>query len=110
MSYSFRLPEEDQICECKYDAVRDRMDREDCPFHCDVTDDPAADEGRAEPPGCERLEAGMKIQNDREADVLSILLSENPVEESDEDKPGVIPDCDKDGYLVGDGIVDGIPC
>jgi hypothetical protein len=39
MSYSFRLPEEDSICECKYDEVRDRMDREDCPFHCDMADD-----------------------------------------------------------------------
>jgi uncharacterized protein YuzE len=48
----------------------------------------------------------MKIQYDPEVDVLSILLSENPVEESDEDKPGVILDYDKDGYLVGVGILD----
>lgn len=40
MSYSFRLPEEDPICECRYDEVHDRMDREDCPFHCDMVDDP----------------------------------------------------------------------
>ena len=40
MSYSFRLPEEDPVCECKYDEVHDRMDREDCPFHCDLEDDP----------------------------------------------------------------------
>ena len=40
MSYSFRLPEEDLICECKYDEVHDRMDREDCPFHCEMADDP----------------------------------------------------------------------
>ena len=40
MSYSFRLPEEDPICECKYDEVHDRMDREDCPFHCEMADDP----------------------------------------------------------------------
>lgn len=40
MSYSLRLPEEDPICECRYDEVHDRMDREDCPFHCDMTDDP----------------------------------------------------------------------
>ena len=39
MSYSFRLPEEDPVCECKYDEVHDRMDREDCPFHCDLIDD-----------------------------------------------------------------------
>jgi hypothetical protein len=39
MSYSFREPEEPSICECKYDEVRDWMDREDCPFHCDLVDD-----------------------------------------------------------------------
>jgi len=39
MSFSFRLPEEDPICECKYDAVHDRMDREDCAFHCDMIED-----------------------------------------------------------------------
>jgi hypothetical protein len=50
MSYSFQLPEQDLNCECKYDAVRDRMDREDCPCHCDIVDDPV-DEVRAETPG-----------------------------------------------------------
>ena len=39
MSFSFRLPEEDPVCECKYDEVHDRMDREDCPFHCDMVED-----------------------------------------------------------------------
>jgi hypothetical protein len=39
MSFSFRLPEEDPICECKYDEVHDRMDREDCAFHCDMVED-----------------------------------------------------------------------
>lgn len=48
----------------------------------------------------------MKIQYNPEADVLSILLSENPVEESDEDKPGVILDYDKDGNVVGVGILE----
>jgi hypothetical protein len=97
MSYSFRSPEQDPTCECKYDAVRDRMDRRDCPFHYDIVDDPEpADEAPGEQPDlvekdepvvmayngpedCEGLEAGMKIQYDREADVLSILLSESPV-------------------------------
>ena len=36
MSFSFQLPEEDLVCECKYDEIRDRMDREDCPFHGDI--------------------------------------------------------------------------
>lgn len=39
MSYSFQLPEDDPFCECKYDKVHDRMDREDCPYHCDTADD-----------------------------------------------------------------------
>ena len=32
---------------------------------------------------------------------LTIQLSNAPVEESDEDKPGVILDYDKDGNIVG---------
>ena len=39
MSYSFREPEEPPVCECRYDEIHDRMDREDCPFHCDIVDD-----------------------------------------------------------------------
>jgi hypothetical protein len=42
MSFSFRLPEEDPVCECRYDEIRDRMDREACPFHCDIVDDEPA--------------------------------------------------------------------
>ena len=38
MSYSFREPECPAYCECKYDEELDEMNREDCPFHCDVTD------------------------------------------------------------------------
>jgi hypothetical protein len=40
VSFSFQLPEEDPVCECKYDEAHDRMDREDCHFHCDVAEDP----------------------------------------------------------------------
>ena len=39
MSFSFRLPEDDPVCECKYDEIRDRMDRENCPFHCAIVED-----------------------------------------------------------------------
>lgn len=39
MSYSFRLPEEDPVCECSYDEIHDRMDREDCPFHCHILEE-----------------------------------------------------------------------
>ena len=33
--------------------------------------------------------------------MLRILLSDAPIAESDEDKPGVILDYDKDGNIVG---------
>lgn len=34
-------------------------------------------------------------------DVLRILLSDAPIDESDEDKPGVILDYEKDGNVIG---------
>ncbi len=43
----------------------------------------------------------MKVTYDPEVDVLRILLSDAPIEESDEDKPGIILDYDKDGNVVG---------
>jgi uncharacterized protein YuzE len=43
----------------------------------------------------------MKVTYDREADVLSILLSDSPVEESDETKPGIILDYDARGNVIG---------
>ena len=43
----------------------------------------------------------MKVSYDAEVDVLRILLTDTPIEESDEDKPGVILDYDRDGNLVG---------
>ena len=48
----------------------------------------------------------MRVKYDREVDVLSIVLSDALVEESDEDKPGVILDYDKDGNVVGLEILD----
>ena len=43
----------------------------------------------------------MKVTYDPEVDVLRILFRDVPIEESDEDKPGVILDYDKDGNVVG---------
>jgi uncharacterized protein YuzE len=43
----------------------------------------------------------MKITYDPEVDVLRILLSNTAVAESDEAKPGMILDYDKDGNVVG---------
>ena len=48
----------------------------------------------------------MKITYDPEVDVLRILFSNTPIEESDEDKPGIILDYDKDGNIVGLEILD----
>lgn len=36
MSYSMLEPEWEPVCECRYDEVHDRMDREDCLRHCDM--------------------------------------------------------------------------
>ncbi len=43
----------------------------------------------------------MKITYDPEVDVLRILFSHAPIEESDEEKPGMILDYDKDGNIAG---------
>jgi uncharacterized protein YuzE len=47
------------------------------------------------------LGEALKVTYDPEVDVLRILLSDAPIEESNEDKPGVILDYDKDGNVVG---------
>jgi uncharacterized protein YuzE len=43
----------------------------------------------------------MKVTYDPEVDVLRILFRDAPIEESDENKPGVILDYDKEGNVVG---------
>jgi uncharacterized protein YuzE len=48
----------------------------------------------------------MKITYDPEVDVMRIIFSSAPIEESDEEKPGVILDFDKDGNVVGMEILD----
>jgi uncharacterized protein YuzE len=48
----------------------------------------------------------MKVTYDPEVDVLRILFSSAPIEESDEDKPGIILDYDKAGNVVGLEILD----
>jgi uncharacterized protein YuzE len=47
------------------------------------------------------LEDHVKVTYDPEVDVLRILLSSAPIEESDSDKRGVILDYDRDGNIVG---------
>jgi uncharacterized protein YuzE len=48
----------------------------------------------------------MKVTYDQEVDVLRILFSNAAIEESDEDKPGVILDYDARGNVVGIEILD----
>jgi len=48
----------------------------------------------------------MKITYDPEVDVMRIVFSSASIEESDEEKPGVILDFDKDGNIVGMEILD----
>ena len=53
-----------------------------------------------------RVIAAMKVIYDRETDTLTVILSDSPVAESDEDKPGVILDYDGAGNLVSLEILD----
>ena len=48
----------------------------------------------------------MKVTYDQEVDILRIILSDADVEESDEDKPGIIIDYDDRGNVVGMEILD----
>lgn len=48
----------------------------------------------------------MKVTYDPETDTLRVIFSNDAVEESDEDKPGVILDYDKDGNVVGLEVLD----
>jgi len=48
----------------------------------------------------------MKVTYDPEVDVLRIIFSASAIEESDENKPGVILDYDKAGNIVGMEILD----
>ena len=48
----------------------------------------------------------MKVDYDKQTDILSVLFSGSPVEESDEVKPGVTLDYDAQGNVVGMEILD----
>jgi uncharacterized protein YuzE len=48
----------------------------------------------------------MKVIYDRETDTLTVIFSDRPVIESDEEKTGVILDFDETGNLVSLEILD----
>ena len=48
----------------------------------------------------------MRVIYDAQADTLTIILSEGPVADSDEDKPGIILDYDVAGNVVSLEILD----
>ncbi len=48
----------------------------------------------------------MKVSYDPEVDVVRIIFSDAAIEESDEDKPGVILDYDREGNIVGMEILE----
>lgn len=47
----------------------------------------------------------MKITYDSEVDVLRIIFSNAEIEESDEEKPGIILDYDEVGNIIGIEII-----
>ena len=48
----------------------------------------------------------MKVTYDPAVDVVRILFNSAPIEESDEEKPGMILDYDQHGNIVGMEILD----
>ncbi|MBI4446431.1 MAG: DUF2283 domain-containing protein [Acidobacteria bacterium] len=49
----------------------------------------------------------MKVNYDKHTDTLSLILKENTdVAESDEDKPGIILDYDREGNLISIEVLD----
>jgi len=48
----------------------------------------------------------MKVQYDKNVDVLTIVFSLAPIETSDEERPGLIFDYDREGKIVGIEILE----
>ncbi len=48
----------------------------------------------------------MRVIYNHEVDIIRIIFRNAEIEESDEDKPGVILDYDRDGNIIGMEIID----
>lgn len=48
----------------------------------------------------------MQVTYDPETDILTVVLKDSPVAESDEDRPGLVLDFDDSGDVVGFEILD----
>ncbi|MFN8452080.1 MAG: DUF2283 domain-containing protein [Anaerolineae bacterium] len=48
----------------------------------------------------------MNIEYDADADILRLIFKDVPIEESDEEQPGVIVDYDAAGQVVGVEVLD----
>jgi uncharacterized protein YuzE len=48
----------------------------------------------------------MRVVYDSKTDTLTIILSETPIVESDEEKPGVVLDFDASGNIVSMEVLD----
>lgn len=48
----------------------------------------------------------MNIKYDKEADAFYLKLSDEEIAESDQEKPGIIIDYDKNGNIVGIEVLD----
>lgn len=48
----------------------------------------------------------MKVDYDQRTDILTLTFTDTPVEESDEIRPGIILDFNREGQVVGMEILD----
>lgn len=48
----------------------------------------------------------MRVKYDEATDILTVVLRDAPIAESDEDKPGVILDYDAEGNLISIEVLD----
>ena len=67
VSYSMFEPESEPVCECRYDEVHDRMDREDCSFHRDMEEAAPPAEPLAEKQTAPKIQATISKRYEENA-------------------------------------------